>query len=473
MSKKKLQKFCQLTQVIKSYDPVFYNALDDLCLLPLFRPALEGITFLYPVSNKIRKSIITATYSKSPEDAVKLVKALILRKFYSKPDEISNGSNALNQVVNVQNGHWGTFKVKQASDINYFNHRGKISMFLLEGDGDIPISGPQAPRTTSLKYPNRNSSRSISADGDDENESSVVGGGFGCGCMCWPSHRVTLAKKLAKHYMSEKNKKSNVYTKKVCAQLGYLEKHYPEIYNSDKLVAHLGNEEISDSYLLDMITPDEVLCKIWQAFGKDSNGLGAFNEDSYTDSKGQKMTYHERYLQTKQAAISKNGAFRDEASVSAELKRNLEEQKRLLGEVVAVCDIRESLISSYRNKKQLGKDLFIVFTSVMKEMWEHEFDMESFQHYSYMATNVYTCCDDMVNQEFNQFKDATLHGNLLKSDVFKFVPWTNPKVYVDAGYTTGIYPKPIDLKIYSLNNLVASITANKTGGAASILSEFF
>jgi hypothetical protein len=467
MSKKKLQKYSQLIQTIKSYDEEFYQALDDLCLLPLFKPGANGITFLYPTDKVLRKSIIDATYSKSPENAVKKVKALILRGYYTKPEEISNANNALNQIVNTVDQSWNSFKISQASDISYVDPRSKISLLILDGAGEIPTTGEQSNRMSKDNRPVRKTPSSY------DRETDVIGGGLGCGCMCFPSHRVSLAKKLAKHYMSEKNKKSNVYTKKVCAQLGYLEKHYPEIYNSDKLVMHLGNEEISDSYLLDMITPDEVLCKIWKAFGKDSNGLGAFNEDSYTDSKGQKMTYHERYLYAKQAAISKNGAFKDEASVSAQLKHNLEEQKRLLGEVVAVCDIREALISSYRNKKLLGKDLFIVFTSVMKEMWEHEFDMESFQHYSYMAIHVYTCCDDMVNQEFNQFKDATLHGNLLKSDVFKFVPWVNPKVYVDAGYTTGIYPKPIDLKIYSLNNLVASITANKTGGAGSILSEFF
>ena len=37
MAPKKLQKYCQLSQPIKQLDAEFYQALDDLCLLPLLR----------------------------------------------------------------------------------------------------------------------------------------------------------------------------------------------------------------------------------------------------------------------------------------------------------------------------------------------------------------------------------------------------------------------------------------------------
>jgi hypothetical protein len=319
---------------------------------------------------------------------------------------------------------------------------------MLKGKGEIPVTGEFAPRLTDAEM--------------TKTKKAAVGGG-----MCWPSHRVALNKKLAKHYVNEQNKKSNVYVKKVYAQLSILQKDHSDIYNSNKLVMHLGNEEISDSYLLDMITPEDVLSKLWKAFGQGNDGLGELSDDNVGG-----QSYYEKYLALKDARI-KQGKYADDASVSAALVSNLEEQKGLLKNVVAVCDIREALISSYQNKDQLGKDLFIVYTSIMKVMWEHEHDMESFNNYSYMATNVYTKCADMVNQEFNQFKDATLHGNLLKSDVFKFIPWVEAKVYVSAGYTSDIYPKPIDLKIYSLNNLVSKLTASKTGGASSILAGYF
>jgi hypothetical protein len=101
MSRRKLQKYCNLTQAIKDYDPDLYNALDDLCLLPLLRPGLSGITFLFPEDKNIRKKIIDATYSKNPEMAVKMVKALILRGCYRKIIDLSgNVSNALNQFKN-------------------------------------------------------------------------------------------------------------------------------------------------------------------------------------------------------------------------------------------------------------------------------------------------------------------------------------------------------------------------------------
>jgi hypothetical protein len=162
-------------------------------------------------------------------------------------------------------------------------------------------------------------------------------------------------------------------------------------------------------------------------------------------------------------------------SLDVELKKNLEEQKRLLDEVVTASDFRSQLVSAYQNhggKKRLGKDMFIAFTSIMKEMWEHEHDMASYNNYVYIATNLYVNSEDIVNQEFNQFRDATLHGNVLRSDVFKFHPAIDPKVYVAAGYPDIPMPKPIELKIYSLNSIVSSLNSKKTGGAPTILGGY-
>lgn len=456
MSRKKLQKYCQLTQAIKAYDAEFFQALDDLCLLPLLRSGPNGVTFCYPEEKQIRKKIIDATYSKNPEMAVKMVKALILRGCYRKPEELRGTvSNALNHMVELKDGKWHSFKLAPAKDLEFFDHRGNIAVLLLQGKGDIPLTGEMAPRMNDAEMA--------------RSKKETVGGSWGCGCMCWPSHRVALAKKMAKCYVHEQNKKSNVYVKKVCLQLSILEKDHPEIYNSERLLNHLGNEEVSDSYLLDMISPDDVMCKLWKAVGQSSDGLGELSEDMVP---GSQQTYHQKYLAHKDARI-KQGRFKDSSAVSAELKSHLDEQKRLLNNVVAVCDLREAASAVYSNRDLLGKDLFIVYTSVMKEMWENEHDMESFNHYSYMATHVYTSCDEMADQEFNQFKDATLYGNLLKSDVFKFVPWVDVSVYVAAGYSDGVYPKPIDLKIYSLNSLVSKLAANKVGGGAqSVLAEY-
>jgi hypothetical protein len=452
MSKRKLQKYCQLTQALKAYDSEFYQALDDLCLLPLLRPGPTGITFLYPEDKSVRKSIIDATYSKTPEKAVKLVKALILRGCYRSVDSLSGTiTNALNHLVEIKGDKWEGFSLTQPKDIEYFDHRGNISIIVMKGKGTIKTTGELSP----IKH-------------DPRAKEPVTGGSmWGCGCMCWPSHRVALAKKLAKHYKLERQKKSNVFVKKVTLQLCIIKTDYPDIYRSEKLYNHLGCEELSDSFLLDMITPEEVFCKLWQVFGKDSNSLGDMTEDQ----KGKSMTYYERYKHEKMEAIKNSRYATKEAALSA-IKSNKQEQEHLISKIVAVCDIREALISVYRNKYHLGKDLFIVFTCIMKEMWEHEQDMSSFDDYSYMAINVYTCCDDMVNQEFNQFKDATLHGNLLKSDVFKFIPWPDTGIYKEAGYPSDKYPKPIDLSIFSLISIVDSYVASKTGGAQSIVDKY-
>jgi hypothetical protein len=456
MSKRKLQKYCNLTQAIKEYDSQLFDALDDLCLLPLLRPGPNGITFLFPEDKGIRKKIIDATYSKNPEMAVKMVKALILRSCYRKINDLQGAiSNALNQVVSVSDGVWEGFKIAQAKDIDYFDHRSNISMLLLQGKGDIPINGESSPMSREKKG----------------KQVKVEGGFNGCDCDYWHSPRVTLSNKLAKYYVNENDKKSNVYVKKVYAQLKLLEQSHESsnLFNSDKIVNYLGNEEISDSFLLDMVTPNNIFCKLLQLFGKNKDGLGEMSDDVH---RRENKTYFELYRDLKDKIIKEHSKFKNQESVISELRKNKEEQENILKQVVAVCDLRESAVNAYHSKTHLGKDLFIVYTSIMKEMWETDYDMESFKHYHYMATNIYTSCDNMVDQEFNQFKDATIYGNLLKSDVFKFVPWVDVSVYSSAGYPTDKYPKPIDLSLFSLNNLVSKITSSKKGGSSSSSSLF-
>ena len=44
--------------------------------------------------------------------------------------------------------------------------------------------------------------------------------------------------------------------------------------------------------------------------------------------------------------------------------------------------------------------------------------------------------------------------------------------YKKAGYAIGTYPKPIDLQTFSLNTIVSNITSSKSGGGATILSNY-
>lgn len=451
MGPRKMQKFCQLGQAIKAADPELYQALDDLCLLPMLRAGPNGVTFLYPTDKALRKLIIDSTYSKTPEVAVKLVKALILRSCFKKPSDIHGVvSNALNQLVEVKDGKWGSFTFAPATNADMFDHRGLSAMLNLVGKGPIPVTGTMAPR--------------MDAADMTKSRKELVAGGFECGCSCWPSHRHAINKKIAKFYPNEyKDKKNNIYVKKVYAQLCILKKDYPDIYNSSKLIHHLGNDEISDSLLLDMITPDSVFCKIWKAMGQNASRLGELCGDMVGSG-----DFYSKYIELKQSRISQQY---DEDFVRKELEKNYAEQQQLLNDVVSACDFRTSLISAYQDKNRLSKDLFIVYVSIMKEMWEHEHDMASYEHFAYMVNNVYTSCEDMINQEFNQFKDTTLHGNLLKSDVFKYVPWTNISLYTSIYKVTSM-PKPIELKIYSLNYVVAP-PMRVAGGGNTILGGYF
>jgi hypothetical protein len=453
MPKNKLQKFCDLSKALKEQDSEFHQALDDLCLLPLLRPGPSGITFLYPKSKKVRDSIIKKTYSKNPEEAIKQVKALILRGCYHSPDSLPEQvPNALHQLLSISSGKLDKFKISK-DDHEYFYHRGdSIAMLVLEGDGEIPTSGEPAPRMEHSELVKKRKTK--------------TGGGWNLDC-CWPSNRVSLARKLEKLYVSERNKKSNVYVKKVVLQLRILKKDHPELYLS-KVPKYLGAEEITDSYLLDMISPKDVLHKLWELFGENDDGMGMLSDDipKTRDEKNQGKTYYQLYKEIKTELINEH--FKDIPSL---LNKNKNEQLRLIDSVVSVSDLREVVCSAYGNKNQLGKDLFIIYTLLMKEMWESEGDLDSFHHYSYMAINIYTSCESMVDQEFNQFKDATLYGNLIKSEIFKYVPSMDAQVYVSAGYTAMTHmPKPIKLDLYSIMHLLSR--TEKVGGGNSILSEY-
>jgi hypothetical protein len=290
-------------------------------------------------------------------------------------------------------------------------YRDNMAIYVLSGKGEIPLNGPS---------------------GVPQKKAAATGGSF--------SQKSDLHKILEHKYSNEIGEPNNIYVKKVVLQMKLLtDKLQREGKSPQVLLDYLGNDEFSDSYLLDM--------------------------------------YCEKHCQDSFSTLLKCLDGRDSRVASIDAAQYIALKKGVVGEgandavnrpesnvrnLVSPMDIRTRACGLYNNKTRLGKDLFIVFCNLAKDMWMTEMDKaSSFKNFAYLASKVYTKPTDLTNQEFDVARDLTLYGNLLKSDVLLYVPqaeFKSPKLYVPD-----TMPSPLDMTLYSLCGFVNRTV--KTGGS--------
>jgi hypothetical protein len=418
-SNKTLKKFCKLSKYIEQSDPNFFEVFDDLCIMHLLKPArgASGITLLYPKEKAYRQKIINAAYSTDPETAVNMIKSLILQDYY--PNLASFGSkavNLLNQKLQVESASDKAIKLTGGLELTpeakfVPMYRDNMAVYILSGKGELPLNGPTVSH---------------------EHKTAKMGGGL------FGSNKAALQKILADTYVGEIGKTDNIYVKKVYLQLKCLAES-----KAENIQHYLGNDEFSDSYLLDMYCekyhPD---CFKSLIECLTPNAYDVINNIT-----------KERYITMKESfcGVGKNAA-------------DIKDPNRL-DNINSPMEIRMRVCKLYGDdKERMGKDLFIVFANICKDLWLTDTDaIGAFKNFTYLAGNVYTKCGDMVKQEFDIPRDLTLYGNLLKSDVFHYVP--------QASFTSDDnlpipdqLPSPLDMSLYSLCGFVNKPSAT-TGGA--------
>jgi hypothetical protein len=152
----KVKKFCRITKFLEQTDKSLFQVLDDLCLLGLFRVRGNGVTFLYPADAAYRKKIVTAAYSNSPEKAIDMVKALIIKDFLpgaasfkSKHDDIPNMlhqktevdvAKSTDKTVVLKSGH----KLELDSSYVPIRRDDPVAVYKMTGKGELPTSGPKS-----------------------------------------------------------------------------------------------------------------------------------------------------------------------------------------------------------------------------------------------------------------------------------------------------------------------------------------
>jgi hypothetical protein len=423
-SNKTLKKFCKLSKYIEQADSDLYEVFDDLCIMHLLKPArgAAGITLLFPKEKAYRQKIVKAAYSGEPEIAVNMIKALILQDYY--PNFASFGSkaiNLLNQKLVVDSVSDKGIKLAGGLEITTdtkfvpMGYRENMAVYTLSGKGEMSLTNP----VTSVEHKPLKSGGSI----------------FGS------SVKASLHKILADTYVSEIGKVENVYVKKVYLQLKCLSES-----KADMIKCFLGNDEFSDSYLLDMY------CEAYQPDCLVSL-VKCFTPNEF-DDKVAKIT-KAMYVTMKETFVDPTGNDKD-----------VKDPRRLDG-IMSPMEIRMRVFQLYNDdKERIGKDLFIVFCNINRDLWNTDVDsIGAFKNFAYLAANVYTKCSDIVKQEFDIPRDLTLYGNLLKSDVFHYVPqasFTSAPLPVPASL-----PSPLDISLYSLCGFINVMSVNnKTGGAS-------
>lgn len=430
MAKKDLKKFCNLAKYIEQIDPQFYDAMDKLCATYLLKPpkGSTGITFFYPAEKAYRDKIINEAYGSHPEKSLAMMKSLVIRDNYSYPQNFDIFLvNALGQKIDVDmkdpNNKFVNLKngLKVTRDEKFVpldSSRTRVTVYTLSGKGEISIDGPAADIAAMPKK---------------------TGGS--------EDIKLELHDFLEKTFSGDMSV-DNIYVKKVAVQLYVLDTHKADLRGKLVLTDYLGNDEFSDSYLLDIFCSTEFpRCAsiVLEALKNDKKAMDATKE---------------KYIELKKKAVGS-------------LVPNVGNPSRL-SKIKSPMEIRQRISDLYNGDEvRMGKDLFIVFCNVSRDIWQSEVSesgkIAAFKNFAYLASRVYGgCCKDILKHEFDIARDLTLYGNLLKSDVCLYIP----QAEFGSSPLTEL-PSPLDMSEFSLSAFInKSIVTGGSNYDASLLDGF-
>lgn len=275
-----------------------------------------------------------------------------------------------------------------------------------------------------------------------------------------------VQKKVESHYRNPfSSDGKNIYFKKVVLQLRILKKNSPELFSSGQIARHLGNEEVSTSYLLDRITPAHCGDILWTAIG----------EDGPIPERLSSIGFAEFAAEYSKAVAESNPGYPVRISV--------DQQSVSFREVRSHLDARVMCSNQYgSDTARLGKDIFIIFANYQKYMWlrdrkkclDRGGSMENLDNAEYDSFVYYVkwnvlCHDlsDRVSRPPNMQDDFRDFVGLIKTDVFLFVPkvisatapFADPRGFVTV---QGELPGLVDRGLFSMNEYMARLSS--TGG---------
>lgn len=411
MVNKTLSKFCKISKYIEQNDKDLFQVFEDICLGHLLRPARgsNGVTFLYPKEKSYRTKIINAAYSPNPEVAIDMIKALCLKDFYPNTAAFKGTVvNGLNQKLEISEVSEKQVKLAGGLELTFDNkfqtmgNRDNMAVYTLSGKGEMSTKGEVVAV-------------------------QKTGGSLFTFTSSCVSEKNALQNHLEKTYSDELVEKvdSNVYVKKVWLQLNYIIQS--ESYNKEALINYLGNDEFTDSYLLD------IYC-----VKAHPNSFKAIHEHltSFACADKRKEITRAKYIEMRATVLGSPKVGSAQPPSNAHL-----------ADIGSPMEIRKKVFDLYGDDKQrLAKDLFIVYCNISRDLWNTDSKpVDQFKNFAYIAQKIYDNLDKILNQEFDVARDLTLYGNLLKSDVLLF----EPKASYELSPLAAL-PSPLKMSTYSL-----------------------
>jgi hypothetical protein len=443
MPPQKMKKFCKISKYLEMYDKELYQVFDDLCLFPLLRVRNRGVTLLRPTDKVFRKRLIDATYSQSPETAVGIIKTLILLDFLPdinsyKSREIPNASKFKLEVDKVE-GKKFTLKSGHVGEINSkfapLMSGDLASVWDLSGKDELPLSGTPVVM---------------------DNRDRQVAGGMGI------TSRKALGEFVENTYQKGGEDK-NVYK----ATMSCLYKHATNTENVQlckQLVDAMCATARASFYVIvephthtpQYIVFDDLINKTMLAKESYPKCIDIFSK-SYEKSRNDliRKVYSER--EERNVKVAANDVIR----------------KKLLTNINHIT-LRSDIQKEYNNDIKFAKDAFTMycFLSTCNEAGDPKYYNECFL---YVVRNIYTTPNVIISSSNTDVAYIlSIFLNLLKSDVFKYVPFlvNNGENESRVGYLSKIID-PTDIKsVFTVEQNDITFTQGGSPHSNESLEEF-
>lgn len=393
-------KTSKLTQYLKQIDDELYQVFDDLCLFSLFRIRGSGVTFLYPADKTYRRSIINKAYSNNPEDAVDMVKSLVLldylpttTEFANKRDDIPNAhckrvviTTADNQTVVLASGHTLTV------DKNFTQYRqdDPVAVYTMEGKGVLP-SGDVV---SDMKYANARTKRNTT------------------------STRITPEKELAECIENIYNQKqfSKVYRGIMGLVYGCVVSH------GNSALAKTVFNNICASYrasFYNIVAPYNLERNYDVSTLLENSGICALGKHSSSVIRKAIQKGNDNYNDNLVAVFSLSGV--SEEVRHSQLQKRTKIRNKLFSTINNPIDAKTAVIKTYgTNTSGLYKDLLTMYCHISEG---DEFgDRGAFSNFLFSIKNVFNHKNSFTKTSTETGFALTLFYNLIKSDAFLYTP---------------------------------------------------
>jgi hypothetical protein len=398
-----------IANYLESLDKDLYQSFDDLDIFNLINYK-KGLTFLYPTSNKIKKKIIKLAYSNSPEKAIDIIKSLFLLDYLPKITSFKKNiiANSMFKKLIIKEITKDKVIFNDASELEVdekFNELGKnVNVYRLLGDSE-PLYGDD------INIKNLKNNDDIKSD------------------------LKKITKILERHYV-----KGNKYVYYIA--MAYVYKQSLDLNFHKYIYENLCAIEMASFY--------NILNPYGNSTDKPSSNITSEVIGGLIKICGNLNSYNINNV------IQKWKTYRDEIITknrSANFKelwdKKYKEQLKILNSSGTAIQYVQNTKKYYNNDNKLAADLLTIYCYISQI--QDSYDKDNFIN-GFIFTMEH-CFNDIKNiiQNYNDTaNNITLYGNLLKSDIYKYIPTLSSENLQDSKETTYIQladlPDPMEIK---------------------------